>query len=88
MIFNVLAIFLMHFVKELGEFVEIPGFLLRDVEIRSFVILVQLEIEKLDFLTIKINAGPINHKVLNSMLDVIHSSNGYIRILIKYFRCF
>lgn len=88
MIFNVLAVFLLHFVKELGEFVEVPGFLLRDVEIRFSVILVQLEIEKLDFLTIKINAGPINHKVLNSMLDVIYFSNGYIWILIKHFRCF
>ena len=85
MVFDILAILLLHFVKELREFVKVPFRLIFDVEV-IWLFGIGLNVEKLDLLTIKIDARSINNKVLNSMLDIIYFPNGLFLIIIKHFR--
>jgi hypothetical protein len=54
-VFDILAVLLLHFVKELREFVKVPFRLIFDVEV-IWLFGISLNVEKLDLLTIKIDA--------------------------------
>ena len=86
MVLDVFTVLFLDSVEELGKFIKVPFRLLCDVEV--FLLFgICLEIKKLDFLTIKIDARSIYDKVLDSMLDVINFSNGQFLIIVEHSGC-